>query len=172
MYDDLSPLQWVCGFLRSILKQPNPQAQRNMTQYGADLVQNALDLGWPTAKGSYKVLLATMESTPLDWDNLPDIQNLRHQYAQRSIVRNAHANSSPAPSHSNNQATRPSRRLLCARFQTNNCNFESDHTADGVRYRHICSFCFHNLGKAFPHRESDCQNKRRRGNGQGGPPPQ
>ena len=145
-----------------------------MVQYGADLLQNALDLGWQTAKGSYKVLLTQIESTSLTWENINEIQALRHQFAQRSIMKQpshvAHVAPS-APLH--NYGPRNVRRVLCNRFQNNTCAHETDHSADGVRYRHICAYCFHQLGKTFPHKECECQNKRRgRGNGQGGPPPQ
>ena len=157
---------WFCGFLRSIKKQNSPLARDNMIQYGADLMQNALDLGWGTAKGSYKVLLSSIESTDLTWEDLPQIQDLRHQYAQRSIVR-ASNNLNPTPTANSQLNVRPGRRLLCSRFQSGACTFESDHSADRVRYRHICAFCFHQLGKTFPHRESECQNKQRRGRGNG-----
>ena len=169
LYDDLSPLQWVCGYLRSILKQDSQTARNNMIAYGADLIQNALDLNWSTAKGAYKVLLCHMESTTLNWDNMAEIQALRHQYAQRNVFRsNSNANSS-AP-----QNRSYPKKALCSRFQTASCSFDNDHTSDGTRYRHICAFCFHSLGKTYPHKEQDCQNKKKSrpgpGNGAGAPP--
>ena len=83
-YDELSPLQWMCGFIRTILKT-TPDCHLNMLTYASDLLQNALDLGWPMAKGSYKVLMTEMEATELFWDNLLGVQAVRQQYAQRNV---------------------------------------------------------------------------------------
>ena len=52
LYDDMSPLQWSCGFVRSVLKHSSTQAQQNMLTFAAEFYQNALDLGWPIARGS------------------------------------------------------------------------------------------------------------------------
>ena len=51
LYNDMSSLQWSCGFVRSVLKQPSAQVQLNMLTFAAEFFQNALDLGWPIARG-------------------------------------------------------------------------------------------------------------------------
>ena len=36
VYDDLSPLQWMCGFTRSIVKNPSESARLNMLNFCSD----------------------------------------------------------------------------------------------------------------------------------------
>ena len=73
----------MCGFVCTILKNPSNAMRNNMLIYASNLVQNALDLGWHLAKGSYKVLMTEMESSGLDC--LEGVQSLRRQYAQRKL---------------------------------------------------------------------------------------
>ena len=58
-----------------------------MLVYVSDLLQNALDLGWHTARGSYKVLMTEIEAQTLDWDDLEGVQAIDRQYAQRNVSR-------------------------------------------------------------------------------------
>ena len=77
---------WSCGFVRSVLKQPSTQAQLNML-FAAELYQNALDLGWPIARGAYKVILTEMEAGRVSWSNLQAIQALRHNMRKGALPR-------------------------------------------------------------------------------------
>ena len=67
--------------VRTILKTPTDY-HVSMLTYASDLLQNALDLGWSTAKGSYKVLMTEMEASDLFWHDLAGVQSIRQQYAQ------------------------------------------------------------------------------------------
>ena len=42
-YDELLPLQWMCGFVHTILKSPS-EYHLNLLLYVSDLLQNTLDL--------------------------------------------------------------------------------------------------------------------------------
>ena len=142
----------MCGFVRTILKT-SPDCHINMLTYASDLLQNALDLGWPTAKGSYKVLMTEMEATELFWDNLPGVQAVRQQYAQRNIR--------PAFSSTPNARPQPNlQRKVCMVFQTGTCSSETDHRQGNVYFRHICAYCFTNFNRPFPHREQECRKKK------------
>ena len=85
-----------------------------MLVHASDLLQNALYLGWHLAKGSYKVLMAEMESSSLDWGDLEGVQALRRQYAQRNVNRPAGNNS----------------RFNYPQYQTGMCPHENDHRFD------------------------------------------
>ena len=87
VYDELTPLQWCCGFIRTILKTSFHATRHNMLVYVSELLQNALDLVWHTARGSYKVLMTEIEAQTLDWDYLEGVQGIRRQYAQRNVNR-------------------------------------------------------------------------------------
>ena len=95
----MSPLQWSCGFINSVLKQSSDQVQKNLLSLAAGLYQNALDLGWPIARGAYKVILTEMEAGRVAWTDMQGIQELRQQYAQRCITKanSAAGASGPAP---------------------------------------------------------------------------
>ena len=58
-----------------------------MLVYVTDLLQNALDPGWHTARGSYKVLMTEIEAQTLDWDDLEGGRGIHRQYAQRNVNR-------------------------------------------------------------------------------------
>ena len=49
-------MQWMCRFIHTILKSPS-EYHLDTLLYASDLLQNALDVEWATAKGSYKVLM-------------------------------------------------------------------------------------------------------------------
>ena len=120
-----------------------------MLTYASDLLQNALDLRWSTAKGSYKVLMTEMEASELFWD---DHAGVRQQYAQRNVrpAFNATGNSRPLPN---------VQRKICMAFQTGTCPSETDHKQGNVYLRHICAYCFSNFNRPFPHREQECRKK-------------
>ena len=179
-YDELSPIQWVTGFLRSILKNKVHSEQINMIQLGADLFQNALDLGWPTAKGAYKVVLVEMEAGLVNWSDIDSIQEIRRQYAQRHIARPNIAsttatipsfNGNPRPGQKRYQNEKSDKKVVCTAFQNNNCPHIHDHITQGVPYRHICAYCYGLLAKPFPHSESECLRKKGLRNGQPGHAP-
>ena len=151
-YDELSPLQWICRFIRTILKTQS-DCHINMLKYASDLFQNALDLGWATAKGSYKVLMPEMEASDLYWDDLPRVQSIRQQYAQRNVW--PAAPQGPGFQKSNNVF-----KKVCTAYQTGTCPSETDHRQGNTYFRHICAYCFANLNRPFPHREQECRKKR------------
>ena len=60
-YDSLSTFQWVSGFC-SIIKDENDVATKDaMLEYMSELMEDAQDFGWASAKGAHAVLLCRME---------------------------------------------------------------------------------------------------------------
>ena len=164
MHDDLSPLQWMCGFTRSIIKNPSEQAWLNMLKLGSDFFQNALDLGRAVARGAYKVVLTEMEAGLVDWENLEAVQSLRRQYAQRCIHKPAQNGPASGPpngpfksGNSKNGENKQHKTMPCPSYQTVSCTSSNDHTHGSVHYRHICAYCWAVLYKSFPHPEAECK---------------
>ena len=176
VYDDLSPLQWMCGFTRSIMKNPCESARLNMLKFGSDFFQNALDLGWAVARGAYKVVLTEMEAGLVDWENLEAVQSLRRQYAQRCITKPAQNGSASGPpsgpfksGNSKNGDNKLYRSMPCPSYQAVSCTNPSDHSHGSVHYRHICAYCWAVLNKPFPHPEAECKRKKGWPNSSGTP---
>ena len=126
-----------------------------MLLYVSDLLQNALDLGWPVAKGSYKVLMTEMETTELSWDDLGAVQSLRQQYTQRNLRPNP-----PNGNSHSSKSTFAGVKKVCPHYQTGTCAMDSDHKTGNIHYRHICAYCFNTISKPFPHREQECRRKK------------
>ena len=130
--------------VRTILKTPSHATRNNILVYVGDLLQNALDLGWHTARGSYKVLMTEIEAQTLDWDDLEGVQGIRRQYAQRNVNR---------PQGTGNKfASNFVKKIVRPAFQNGTCPHEGDHKSENQFFRHICAFCFNTVSKPFLHR--------------------
>ena len=168
----------MCGFARVVAREPSPTAKQNMLSFASDYFQNALDMGWPVAKGAFKVILCEMEAGRLTWEDLPAVQALRSQYAQRHVAKaalhnppqshpNSHSNQGNAPSQPSKPNDRHNPRAPCPKFQLGTCPLPSDHTHAGLYYRHICAFCLAVVGRAYPHPEQECLRKKGQPKGPG-----
>ena len=60
-YNQLSPIQWMAGFCRSIKEEPDSKIKEHMLDYGINLLEDATDFSWSSAKASHAVLLCHME---------------------------------------------------------------------------------------------------------------
>ena len=55
-YNNLTECQWFLGFLRDRQRETDPIKRENMIDYVTDLMQDAVDYGWESAKGAHFVL--------------------------------------------------------------------------------------------------------------------
>ena len=60
-YNQLSPVQWMAGFCRTIRKESDMAVREHMLDYVIDLLDDATDFSWASAKASHAVLLCRME---------------------------------------------------------------------------------------------------------------
>ena len=146
-YDSLSTLQWVSVFC-SIIKDENNVATKNaMLEYMSELMEDAQDFEWASAKGAHAVL-CRMEEGKVNWAMTDKIDRVRRAYAQKVV----------------NNSSKKSRAELpgvpCKFFQNQKCPHKGDHHMAGQLYKHICSFC-NTLGKRFPHALKDCRNSKK-----------
>ena len=61
MYNQLSPLQWMAGFCRTIREESDPKNKEFMLDYAINLLDDATDFSWASAKACHAVLLCRME---------------------------------------------------------------------------------------------------------------
>ena len=147
-YDSLSTFQWVSGFCSIIKDENNVDVKNSMLEYMSELMEDAQDFGWSSAKGAHAVLLCRMEEGKVTWKMTEKIDRIRRAHAQKVV------NTSSKKSSSDQQG------MPCKFFQTPKCPHKGDHHTSGQFYRHICSFCS-TLGKRLPHPLKDCRNSKR-----------
>ena len=85
-YDDLSALQWMQGFIYCVLDENNPKIRTNMLLHGGSVLQDAIELSFPTAKRAHGVVLQEIEKGVLNWDKLDEIERVKSQNAQRILA--------------------------------------------------------------------------------------
>ena len=149
-YDSLTAFQWVSGFCAIIKNEKNVNTKNQMLDYMSELMEDAQDFGWPSAKGAHAVLLCRMEEGKVNWNMTEKIDRIRRAHAQKVI------NVAPKKANAEPQAN----AVPCKFFQSQKCPHKGDHHTGGHLYRHICSFC-NTLGKRFPHPIKECRNSKR-----------
>ena len=60
-YNQLTPIQWMAGFCRSMREEVNLKNREFMLDYLVNLLEDATDFSWAAAKASNDVLLCRME---------------------------------------------------------------------------------------------------------------
>ena len=156
-YDQLNVTQWVAGFARTIKEESNAQIRESMLDYLINIMDDANDFSWSSAKSSHAVLLCRMEQGEVkDFSDFNAIERIRRANAQRHVPvpQNQNAQTSSVYKKSNNTRSMP-----CNFYNQDSCMHSKSHETRGVWYKHICSSCFANSGKTFAHPESACKNK-------------
>ena len=68
-YKDLSPMQFMVGFLGCLQNEPSTIAKNNMIEYGCHLFQDAIKTNWTTARHAHLILLQEIERGKCSWQN-------------------------------------------------------------------------------------------------------
>ena len=59
-YDDLTMSQWVSSFVRCIQEEKSEAAKSSMLDYLCNLMEDASDFSWESAKASHAIILTNM----------------------------------------------------------------------------------------------------------------
>ena len=149
-YDQLSVIQWVTGFCRTMKEEHDTNTKDCMMDYMIALLEDAQDFSWEAAKASHAVLLCRMEQGEIQgYHQTEKIDRIRRANAQRHL----HANLGSGMAKTNKTTT-------CQYYNKGSCNFSKNHETRGIWYKHVCSHCFSTTGKSFTHPETECRNKR------------
>ena len=135
-YDQLSLTQFIQGFTRNILDESDGKIREQMLWYMSDLMEDATDFSWVSAKAAHAVLLCEMERGTVCWSDTSRIDWIRRAHAQKQ------------------------KPWFCKLYQTGQCQFQKDHEFGGKVQKHICSFCL-TQGRVSGHPEKECQNPKR-----------
>ena len=65
-YNQLSSIQWMVGFCRSIKEESDSKIREYMLDYCINLLEYTTDFSWSSAKASHVVLLCRMEQGEID----------------------------------------------------------------------------------------------------------
>ena len=60
-YDQLTPVQWMAGFCRTMKEESDLSLREHMLDYIIALLEDASGFSWAAAKASHAVLLCHME---------------------------------------------------------------------------------------------------------------
>ena len=144
-YDQLSMSQWVQGFCRNMLDEPDQGIREKMIQYMGELMEDATDFSWQGAKAAHAVLLCEFERGTVNWENTARIDRIRRAHAQKHVSSNK----------TWGKVEKSSKPWYCKPFQTGSCSSTKDHEVNGKLHKHICSFCL-GQGRFLGHAEKDC----------------
>ena len=122
-----------------------------MLDYLSEIMEDANDFSWQSAKASHAVLLN------VEWAETTKIDSIRHAHAQRLPFQNVGAGS---------KSKSEAKSAVCRFFQKGMCQKDRDHETGGTFYRHICATCF-TMGKEHRHMSKDlCQQSHQKRIGQ------
>ena len=151
-YKELSPIQFMIGFMGCIQQEHSNTVRSNMLEYGRYLLQDALETNWATARHAHLMLLQDIERGKCSWRRQDQIEKIRIRNTARVI----NQKNGTAPK----TAKTSSKDKVCFDFNANTCKFASDHVVDGHIMKHACSYCHKQVGKLFYHKLQDCIRRR------------
>ena len=152
-YKELSPLQFMVGFLGCLQEENSSTIKTNMIEYGRHLFQDAIETNWATAKHAHMVLLQDIERGKCTWRNTDKIEKIRIRNTARVI------NTKQPPSQTKSSKS-SNHEKVCQDYNANNCQQSADHIQNGQILKHACSYCFQEAGKFCQHKVQDCIRRR------------
>ena len=122
-----------------------------MLWYLNDLMEDATDFLWGSAKAAHAVLLCEIERGSVTWTNMSRIDRIRRAHAQKHHVGKQNWGKKESESKT---------PWFCKSYQFGQCLFNKDHEQGGKMHKHICSHCL-SQGKILAHPQKDCNNVKR-----------
>ena len=124
-YDDLSITQWVSGFVRCMQEEKSEQCRSAMLDYLANLMEDASDFSWGSAKACHAILLTNMDADRVSWVEMDKVDRFRRAHAQRhatGVQTSATRSVSKKPNTTYNKGS-----MICKYFQEGTCRFPTHH---------------------------------------------
>ena len=83
-YNQLSPVQWMAGFCQTTREESDIKVREHMLDYVIDLLDDATEFSWSSAKASHAVLLCHMEQGEINsWLETDKCDRVCRAHAQR-----------------------------------------------------------------------------------------
>ena len=126
-YNQLSSVQWMAGFCRTIREESDITVRDHMLDYVIDLLDGATDFSWTSAKVSHAVLLCHMEQGEIkSWSETEKIDRVRRAHAQRPTTALNNAQKGQDKSSSGKVTT-------CVFYKKGTCAHKQTHETKGVQ---------------------------------------
>ena len=143
-YDQLTTCQWMLGYLRIRQEETDVKIREHMIEYLTELMQDACDYSWESAKGAHSVLLHRMADGVVDWGQVKEVQKIRKRYAQMTATP------------SQEKYSKSQKAVPCLRHNKGTCLRTSDHEWQNLMLKHMCQFCHTQFNKVEHHARKDC----------------
>ena len=148
--NQLSPIQWVAGFCRTMREESSIQNRDYMLDYLINLLEVATELSWASAKASHSVLLCRMEQGEIkSWAETEN--RVRRAHAQRHISASHGSSGHGEKTHGSGKT------VPCVYFNKVSCMQKQSHETKRTFYKRICSYCWQKEVKAFHHTQTECK---------------
>ena len=144
-YEQLNTCQWLLGFLRIRQEETDPNIKENMIDYLTELMQDACDYTWDSAKGAHSVLLHRMADGVLTWSQIKEVHRIRKRYAQTVSTTNIQDKNSKS-----------SKVVPCLKYNKGTCLRGNDHEWQNLLLKHMCQYCHSTFNKVEHHPRKDC----------------
>ena len=82
-YNQLSLVQWMAGFCRTMRDESNIEIRNNMLDYVINLLDGVQDFSWSSAEANHAVLLCRMEQDVSGWPDTDRTDRIQRPHAQR-----------------------------------------------------------------------------------------
>ena len=120
--------------------------------YLINLLEDATDFSWASAKASHAVLLCRMEQGEIkSWAETEKIDHVRRAHAERHVATTHGTSRNIEETHGNGKI------VPCVYFNKGSCLQKKSHETKGIFYKHVCSYCWQKEAKAFPHTQTECK---------------
>ena len=138
----------MAGFCQTMREESAITIREHILDYVIDLLDDATDFSWSSAKASNAVLLCRMEQGEIkSWLETEKIERVRRVRGQRHNT---------AQSSAKRTKKHPSAKTTTRVFYNNGvCSQKQTHETKGVLYKHVCASCWPEDGKAYPHLQAE-----------------
>ena len=108
----------MAGFCAIIREEKSTKVKNAMLDYLSDLMEDAQNFGWASAKGAHALVLCRMEEGKVDWLSSDKLDRLRRAHAQKVITNNTSIGQT-----SKNKSEAPG--VMCKYFYTGKCSHKA-----------------------------------------------
>ena len=123
-----------------------------MLDYVINLLNDATDFSWSSAKASHVVLLCCMEQgEKAGWVDIKKIDRVSRAYVER------HSVGQNSTQRLQDKGLNSGKSFPCVYFIEGVCLQRQTHENKGVIYKHICSHCWNKEAKAFQPLQVECR---------------
>lgn len=160
-FADLTIESFMEGALKTIEQEKDAKISTVMLRLLVLTMHTTTLTNWYTTRYAYSVILTEIEEGRLSWSDQDSITDLFHRYTQKTISMPATISESSIPN-----STSP---VPCYSYNKNKCSSLTDHSKNGRVYKHMCTYCWQSVKRAYQHPETEC-NRKKKADGTSKPP--